>query len=127
MYKRKAGFFVFYERYKALCELNGTSATGLALELGIGKSTVSGWKKKGTVPSGATLKAIADRLDVSVDYLLTGEEKEKPAVTEDDELAEYLEQLKTRPEMRMLFSLTKGATKEDVERAVRIIEAALGK
>ena len=36
---------------------------------------------------------------------------------------EYLEELKNRSELRMLFSLTKGATKEDVEKAVRIIEA----
>ena len=36
--------------------------------------------------------------------------------------SELLEELKTRPEMRMLFSLAKGATKEDVELAVQIIE-----
>lgn len=55
------------------------------------------------------------------------ENEKKPLINEDEELTEYLEELKNRPEMRMLFSLTKGATKEDVEKAVRIIEAALGK
>ena len=40
-----------------------------------------------------------------------------------DELTEYLEELKTRPEMKMLFSVAKGATKEDIEKAVAIIEA----
>ena len=35
----------------------------------------------------------------------------------------YLEELKNRSEMRMLFSLAKGATKEDVMQAVKIIEA----
>lgn len=40
-----------------------------------------------------------------------------------DELLEYLEQLKNRPEMRMLFSLAKGATKEDVDKAIAIIKA----
>lgn len=35
----------------------------------------------------------------------------------------YLEELRTRDEMRMLFSITKGATKEDVMRTVAIIEA----
>ena len=39
------------------------------------------------------------------------------------ELTEYLEMLRTRPECRMLFSLTKDATKEDVEKAVAIITA----
>ena len=42
---------------------------------------------------------------------------------ESDELTEYLEKLRTRPECRMLFSLTKDAAKEDVEKAVAIITA----
>ena len=41
----------------------------------------------------------------------------------DAELTGYLEELRDRPELRMLFSVTKNATKEDVEAAVRIIEA----
>jgi transcriptional regulator with XRE-family HTH domain len=41
----------------------------------------------------------------------------------DGELTEYLEQLKNRSEMRMLFRLAKNASKTDVEKAVRIIEA----
>jgi len=54
-------------------------------------------------------------------------EKEKPLVNDDKELTEYLEILKTRPEMRMLFQLSKDATKEDVEATVRIIEALRNK
>lgn len=50
-----------------------------------------------------------------------------PLVNDDKELTEYLEILKTRPEMRMLFQLSKDATKEDVEAAVRIIEALRNK
>ena len=51
------------------------------------------------------------------------QEHETSKMTDDIELQEYLEELKNRSELRMLFSLTKGATKEDVEKAVRIIEA----
>lgn len=39
------------------------------------------------------------------------------------ELTMYLEELRSRPEMRMLFSIAKDATKEDVEKAVAIIKA----
>ena len=46
-------------------------------------------------------------------------------VNDDEELTEYLEELKTRPELRMIFSLTKNATKKDVEKAVKVIEAML--
>ena len=74
--------------------------------------------RNGTVPSYAVIEATEKFLGIRFsDY----EEPEKPS--EDEELAEYLEYLRTRPEMRMLFKLTKDATKEDVEQAVKIIEA----
>ena len=40
----------------------------------------------------------------------------------DAELAEYLEELKNRPDKRMLFSVTKNATKAQIEAIVRMIE-----
>ena len=63
------------------------------------------------------------RFGVGVSALLGREE----TVNADPELTEYLSVLRDRPEMRMLFSLTKDATKEDVETAVRLIEALRGK
>lgn len=38
-------------------------------------------------------------------------------------MEEFLEMLKNRQECRMLFSLARNATRSDVERAVKIIEA----
>ena len=49
--------------------------------------------------------------------------KEKPLVNDDEELTEYLEQLRTRPELKMMFQLTKDASKADVEKAAQVIEA----
>ncbi|WP_088187583.1 helix-turn-helix transcriptional regulator [Desulfosporosinus sp. FKA] len=40
-----------------------------------------------------------------------------------DEAAELLEILHKRPEMKALFSASKNASKEDIERAIKIIEA----
>ena len=48
----------------------------------------------------------------------------KPVVISNGEIAQ---ELHNSPEMKMLFSLAKGATKEDVEKAVKIIETLLGK
>ena len=45
---------------------------------------------------------------------------------EDDELTEYLNELHKRPEMKMLFKVAKKASKEDVEKAVKIIEMFKG-
>lgn len=41
----------------------------------------------------------------------------------DDEAMELLEQLKTRPEMRTLFSVSKKASAENIMKTVKIIEA----
>lgn len=75
-----------YDRLKKLCQKKGISVSALALELGISKSTFS-WIKNDPERkiSTGTAQKIADYFDVSVDYLLTGEEKERAsAVTEED-------------------------------------------
>ncbi|MBC8535895.1 helix-turn-helix domain-containing protein [Feifania hominis] len=92
-----------------------------AKAIGVRKQTVSEWKSGKTKSYLKYINQIAEYFDVSVDYLLGASKKSRPG--EDDELIEYLEQLKNRPEMRMLFNISKDATKEDVEKAVRIIEA----
>lgn len=105
-------------------EKAGVSAYRLSKETGIPQSGISQYKSGKVVPGIDKIEKIADYFGVSPDYLLGGsDDKNKPIATEDDELTEYLEELKNRPEMRMLFSLAKGATKEDVEQAVAIIEA----
>ena len=127
---------MFWKNFEELCRSIGSSPTAVALELGFSNATATKWKK-GSTPNGTTLHKIADYFGVSVDSLLCednvnikfdlqsfGENKKAPSAeaNEADELNELLEELKTRPEMRMLFSLAKGATKEDVELAVAVIE-----
>lgn len=112
---------MFFDIFDALCKKKGVSCKKAAEDVGLSNSITTKWKKTGATPGGDTLHKIATYFGVSTDYLLGKEEK--PLVNDDKELTEYLEMLKTRPECRMLFQLTKDATKEDVEKAVRIIEA----
>lgn len=116
---------MFYDKFCELCAKKGVSPTRAALDIGLSKATPTSWKKKGTTPQAAQLQKIADYFDISMDSLLGKEEK--PPINGDEELTEYLEELRTRPEMKMLFKLTKGATKADVEKAVKIIETMLEK
>ena len=111
---------MFYDRFRELCRQKGVSCNRAALEMGLSNATPTKWKKTGATPTVETLQLIADYFGVSPSSLL---ENEKPLINEDEELTEYVEMLKNRPECRMLFQLTKDATKEDVEAAVRIIEA----
>lgn len=118
---------MFYEKYMKLCQKAGKRPYAVSKELGLGSSNVAQWQK-GSTPRPQVLQKIADYFGVSVAYLMGDDEpKETPLVNGDQELTDYLEMLKTRPECRMLFQLTKNATKEDVEAAVRIIEALRNK
>lgn len=113
-----------YERIISLCQERGITGGRLCTDLSMSKGTLTDLKMgRQTGISAAKAQKIASYFGVSVAYLLGEEEKEKPLINEDEELTEYLHILKTRPEVRMLFQLSKDATKEDVEAAVRIIEA----
>ncbi len=98
---------------------SGMSQEELAKRLGLAKSTISMYESGSREPSLEILEAIADTFNVNMNTLTDSKKSSELS----DELQEYLEELKNRKEMRMLFSLAKGATKEDVIQAVRIIEA----
>ncbi len=109
-----------YQRIERLCKERSISIYQLCQQAGIRTSVLSDLKagrKKGL--NSGTISKLAACLHVSTDAILSGENR----LPEDEELNEYLEELKSRPEMRMLFKLAKGATKADVEQAVKIIEA----
>ena len=113
---------MFYDKFVELCQWKGVTPSRAAIESGISKSLVTKWKQeKVSAPSPEGLKKLSHYFGVPISELL--EEEEEPLVNHDQELNEYLQVLKTRPEMRMLFQLSKDASREDVETAVRIIEA----
>ena len=108
---------MFYSIFSSLCERQGISKSKALEEIGLSSGNLPKWRK-GSVPKVEILTKIAEYFEVSVDYLLGNEPK-----SEDKELTEYLEFLKYRPEGKMLFSVAKGCTKEEIEQAVKIIEA----
>ena len=114
----------FSETLSRLRRERGLTQAELGARLGISKSAVSMYECGNREPELDLLEKMADVFGVSVNALLGRAEDE--LVNADPELTEYLEQLRDRPELRMLFSLTKNATKEDVEAAVKIIEALRG-
>lgn len=108
---------------KVLREQKGVKQSDVAKHLGIDRSTYAKYESGASEPNLEMINMMAEYYGVSLNYILTGKNEKTPLVNNDPELTAYLEELRTRPEMRMLFSLTKDATKEDVEQAVRVIEA----
>ena len=120
-----------YENIKALCDEKGIRGGKMCVDLGLSKSLMTDLKagrKKGI--SAETAQKIADYFGVSIERVLNGKEKEPAGsglVNDDAELTAYLEELKNRPEMRMLFHTFTGATKEQIEAIVKAWEAMQGK
>lgn len=105
----------------------GLTQVELAELLNVTQTTLSGWETGRIGMSTDNLIRLSEALNCSTDEILGLYEQEPVLVNDDPELTAYLEELKNRPEMRMLFSLTSTATKKDVEKAVQIIEAYLRK
>lgn len=120
---------------KNLCLENGTNVTTLCKQITGSSGNLPTWNK-GNIRNDYLVK-IADYFNVSTDYLLGKTEVRNYEETarkcmlrtpeEEQELNDYLEQVHNDPNLRMMFKLTKGATKADVEKAVEIIKTLLGK
>ena len=110
-------------RMKQLREKKNKTMSQVARELKMPYTTYVNYEKGVREPNSEVLIQIANYFNVSVDCLIGRTNDKQPPAGDQDELQEYLEELKNRPEMRMLFSVSKNATKEDVEQAVKIIEA----
>ena len=116
-----------YERIDKLCKDNGTNITQMCKSAGVQRSALSEYKAgRNKTISFANLQKIADFFDMTVDELVNGETEKSPANAEDEELNEYLDQLKNNPGMRVLFSKTKNATKEDLEKVIKMLDIMLG-
>lgn len=109
---------------KAIREAHGLTQEELGKIAGVTDKAVSTWENGTKTPRMGAIQKIADHFGMQkseiIDDNLTSD-----SINEDAELTEYLEELRTRPELRMIFSLTKNATKKDVEKAVKVIEAML--
>ncbi len=109
-----------YEIFVQLCQEKCVTPYRVSKETGVSQAALSTWKTGANTPRDSTLKRIADYFGVTLAYLKGQTESRTQG---EDELEEYLDMLRNRSECRMLFSLARDATKEDVERAVAVIEA----
>lgn len=123
-------------RFKELRVKNGyKTQQDLAAVLFVNQTAVSQWERGVTIPSPPILLKLSELYGVSTDYLLGRTDGTKSSsnirvsdehdrtITLDDDALELIDSLRSRPEMKMLFSVSKKATSEDIIKAVKIIEA----
>jgi CI-like repressor len=117
----------FINRLKSIMKERKITQTELAKRTGIRQSSISDWLNDRYEPKQDKVYIIAKALNVSPAWLLGYDEnistnEQSTNYYLDAETAEYAEMLRTRPEMRMLFSASRGISKEDKEKAVEYIE-----
>ena len=72
---------MFYDTYVSLCKKTGEKPYAVASLVGVkNNSSVASWQR-GSVPRHQVLEKIAEHFGVTIDYLLTGEDK-RPALFE---------------------------------------------
>lgn len=75
---------MFYEIFEKLCHDNNTSPFSFCKSIGLAGGTAAYWKKSGKPPKRETLEKIAEKFEVSVDYLLGRKEQKKSATNRAD-------------------------------------------
>lgn len=115
-----------YERFSELLQNYGVTAYKVSKETGISQQTLSDWKQGKSTPKLDKLQKIADYFNVPLDYLTGNDnimvEAHNQPIYLDDETKEIIDSLRTRPEMKILFSVSKNVTKEDIEATVEILK-----
>ena len=102
------------ERVKTICKDRKIPISKLERDLGYSNGYI-GQLRKGTFPNDR-LKEIAEYLEVSIDYLMTGKEKEGGETYYfNEETKEIAQKVFENKNLRMLMDSAQDATPEDIE------------
>ena len=102
------------ERVKTICKDRKIPISKLERDLGYSNGYI-GQLRKGTFPNDR-LKEIAEYLEVSIDYLMTGKEKEEGETYYfNEETKKIAQKVFENKSLRMLMDSAQDATPEDIE------------
>ena len=105
-----------YEVFEQLLQKFGVTTADVCKSTGIGQSTMSNWKSRRNLISGKNAQLIADYFGVSVDYLMTGKEKEGgEKYYLNEETSQIAQEIFDNKELRLLFDAAKDAHPDDLQ------------
>jgi len=107
---------IMYEIFSQLLQKFGVTAYKVSKATGISQSSLSDWKLGKVTPKTENMKKIADYFDVSVEYLMTGEEKEGGETYYlNEETSKMAQDIFENKELRLLFDTARDAEPEDLK------------
>lgn len=112
-----------YEIFQKLLDKRGLKAFDVSKATGISSSTLTDWKKGRSVPKQDKMQKIAEFLGVSLEYLMTGEEKEGTETYYlNDETREIAQEIFENPDLRSLFDMSRKMPPERLKAHIEFIE-----
>lgn len=123
----------FANKLISIRQSRGWSQRKLAEVTGFNRSTISMWELGEREPGFDQLNTLASALNVTVSELIDDAKNETSILYEakkrqdEEDLARYLDMLRTRPEMRVLLDTVECATKEEVVANVKFLETLRGR
>ena len=110
------------ERLKALRKERKITQKELAEILSMDTSIICKYESGAAVPSYEALEKIANFFSISTDYLF-GRESNHLIDKDDDDTEKFLEMMRTRPEFKILFDISKDATEQEIRQIIAIHKA----
>lgn len=111
-----------YSIFMQLLQAKGESAYSVAKATGVSQSSLSAWKRGISTPNSNTMQKIADYLGVTVDYLMTGEEKEGEKYYLNEETARIAQKVFDSPELRSLFDVASDIPPDQLQAHIDFIK-----
>ena len=105
-----------YSIFEQLLQKYGVSTYKVSKDTGIAQSVFSSWKNGISTPKQDKMQILADYFNVSIDFLMTGKEKEGGETYYlNEETSKMAQSIFENKELRMLFDAARDATPEDLE------------
>lgn len=125
-----------YRKIEDLCKKRGVNVTQMCKESGASRASITDLKMgRKQALSSMTLSKIANYFNVSVDYLIGTEQKEKSPSKigegkhhiPDEETLKLLELLENREDIRYLAAASERATPEHVKATAKMFDELYGR
>ena len=125
-----------YRKIEDLCKKRGVNVTQMCKESGASRASITDLKMgRKQALSSMTLSKIANYFNVSVDYLIVTEQKEKSPSKigegkhhiPDEETLKLLELLESRDDIRYLAAASQRATPEHVRATAKMFDELYGR
>lgn len=100
----------------------------LADKLNLSQQTISLYESNDREPDSKITKRIANFFDVSIDYLYQNTDERSPAdkikkaISDDEELLDFWNELKNREDLQLMFKQTKNLNPDTIQQIISIIK-----